>query len=136
MTKSFQKKYDKLIKEENDIKEKLKNEVTKAKDNLEKFLSLANNEIKLYDKINKGIKIIENEEKNIFRTLSYITKINKNKKSMNKLSQELIKSLNFFYKEDENDIKYEENYLNGNPNPFFRSQQQIFFSNITFSMGK
>ena len=35
---------------------------------------------------------------------------------MNKLSEEIIKVLNFSYKEDENDIKFIENYLNGMPN--------------------
>ena len=114
LVKSFQKKHEKLIKEENDIKEKLQNEVTKVKENLEYYLSQTNNEIKLNEKIIQGIKKIENEENNMFRTLSYITKINKNKKSMNKLSQKTIKGLNFFYKEDENNIKYEEKYINKN----------------------
>ena len=116
LSKSFKKKHEKLIKEENDIKEKLQNEVTKVKENLEYYLSQTNNEIKLNEKISQGIKKFENEDKNIFRTLSYITKINKNKKSMNKLSQETIKGLDFFYKEDENNIQYEEIYVNGIPN--------------------
>ena len=64
----------------------------------------------------------------MFRTLSYITKINKNKKSMNKLSLEYIKGLNFFYKEDENEIKYEESYLNGMP-----TIENIKFNDITYN---
>ena len=129
LAKSYQKKHDKLIKEENDIKEKLQNKMTKVKENLENFLSQANNEIKLNEKISQGIKKIENEEKNMFRTLSYITKINKNKKSMNKLSQEIIKGLNFVYKEDENNIKIEENYINRIPNTI----DNIKINDITYN---
>ena len=116
LSKSFKKKHEKLIQEENNMKEKLQNKVTKVKENLENYLSQTNNELKLNERISQGIKKIENEEKNMFRTLSYITKINKNKKPMNNLSQEIIKSLNFFYEENKNNIKYEENYINGMPN--------------------
>ena len=115
LVKSFKIKHEKLIKEENDLKEKLQNKLAKVKENLENFLSQTNNEIKLNEKIIQGIKNFENEEKNMFRTLSYITKINKNKKSMNKLSQEIIKSINFFYNKDKDNIIYEDNYINGMP---------------------
>ena len=131
LDKSFQKKHEKLIKEENDIKEKLQNAVTKVKENLEYYLSQTNNEIKLNEKIIRGIKKIETEEKNMFRNLSYITKINKNKKSMNKLSQEIIKGLNFFYKEDENNIEYEEDYVNGMPNII--DNDNIKINDITYN---
>jgi hypothetical protein len=53
--KSFKAKHEKLIKEENELKEKLQLEVTKAKENLEKFWSLSNNEIIIGEKINKRI---------------------------------------------------------------------------------
>ena len=57
MTKSFQEKYEKLKKEENDMKEKLKNEVTKVNEKLEIYLSEINNYIKDSEKINLRIKM-------------------------------------------------------------------------------
>ena len=36
--------------------------------------------IKISDKINKGIKNLEKEEKNMIKILAYVSKINKNKK--------------------------------------------------------
>ena len=85
--------------EENNLKEKLQNEVTKVKEKLENFLTESNKLIRTNDKINKGLKVIENEnekEKNLIRNLSYITKINKNKKEMNSLFMELMKNINIF----------------------------------------
>ena len=61
-SKSFELKHEKLIKEEKDIKDKLQTEVTKVKSKLEEYLSLANTLIKNYEKINKGIKFINNKE--------------------------------------------------------------------------
>ena len=114
LTKSFQFKHEKLYKEENDIREKLQNEVTKVKEKLEIFLSESNNEIKLTERIKQGLKKLEKEEdKNIYKTLSYISKMNKNDKSLQKLSLETITSINFYFKEEENDIKYEEYTING-----------------------
>jgi len=133
LAKSFQIKHEKLIKEETEKKEKLQNEVTKVKENLENFLSQTNNQIKLNEKICQGIKKIENEEKNMFKTLSYITKINKNKKSMNKLSEEIIKSINFLYEEHKNNIKYEENYINGMPIINNININEITYSRINIS---
>ena len=45
--------------------------------------------------------------------MSYISKINKNDKAMNKLSLQLMNSINFFYKEEESNIKYEGYTFNG-----------------------
>ena len=53
VTDSFLKKHEKLYKEENDLKENLKTEVTKVKEKLENFLSESNNIIKNNEKINK-----------------------------------------------------------------------------------
>ena len=39
--------------------------------------------------------------------------MNKNDKSLKKLSLEIINSINFYFKEEENDIKYEEYAING-----------------------
>ena len=82
VTKSFEIKHEKLKKEEKDLKEELQIEVTKVKEKLEIFLSESNRIIKLDEKIEKGIKVLEKEEKNMIKTLSYVSKINKNQKEM------------------------------------------------------
>ena len=113
LTKSFQKKHEQLNKEENDIREKLQNEVTKAKEKLEILFSESDNKIKFTNRIQQGLKKFEKEEsKNIYKTLSYISQMNKNKKEMNKLSLQLMKSMNFFYNEEKNNIEYEEYIFN------------------------
>jgi len=117
VTKSYLEKHEKLTKEENDLKEKLQTEVTKVKEQLEKFLSEANKIIKNCEKITKGIKTLEKEEKNMIKTLSYITKINKNHKEMNNLFKNLMKNLKVSFNEKESNIKYEEYYFNGIPTP-------------------
>ena len=77
ITKSFQAKHELLIKEENDLIEKLQNEVTKVKEKLELVLSESNDIIKSNERVDKGIKIIEkNKDNNITQILSYISKIN------------------------------------------------------------
>ena len=111
--KYFELKHEKLIKEENDLKEKLQIEVTKVKEQLEKNLSESNKLIKINEKINKGIKCLEKEEKNKLKTLTYISKINKNKKEMKILIQTLMKNLKIRFIEEENTIKYEEYFFNG-----------------------
>ncbi len=113
MTKSFLIKHEKLLKEENEIKEKLQNEVTKVKEKLEYFWSKSNNEIKKNEKINQGIKKIKNEEKNINKILSYVSNINKNQKELNKLIKEPMKSLKFNYIEEKSIINYEEFFFYG-----------------------
>ena len=115
LTNSFLQKHEILIKEENNIKEKLQIEVTKTKEKLENYLSQTNNQIKINEKIQQGIKKLDKEEKNIIKNLTYISKINKNKKEMKILSNELMKSIKFNY--EENNIKYEEYYFNGIPIP-------------------
>ena len=107
-SKSFQKKHEQLLKEENDMKEKLQIEVTKIKEQLEKYLSQSNNEIKINERINQGIKKFENNENNMFKILSYVSKMNKSKKIMNKISKQQLKSLKFTYIEENNNIKYED----------------------------
>ena len=93
MTKSFEIKHEKLIREENDLREKLQNEVTKIKENLENFLSESNRLIKNTEKIQKGIKQIENEKENIIKKISYVSKINKCKKEMKMLFGTLMKNI-------------------------------------------
>jgi len=116
-TKSFEAKRVKLKKEEDDLKEKLKTEVTKIKEQLEINLSEINNLLKSCEKIGKGIKSLEKEEKIMTKTISYVSKINKNKKEMRILFQQLMKNLKISFIEDENTIKYEEYYFNGIPTP-------------------
>ena len=116
-TKSFEIKREKLKKEEEDLKEKLKTEVTKIKEQLEVNLSEVNNLIKTNEKLVKGIKSFEKEEKILIKTLSYVSKINKNQKQMKKLFHQLMKNLKISFIEDESTIKYEDYYFNGIPIP-------------------
>ena len=115
ITKSFELKHEKLINEEKEMKVKLDNEVTKIKSKLEEHLSLINSLLRNYEKINKGIKGLEKEEENknikLLRNLTYVSKINKNQKEMNKISQILMKNLKLDFIDD--NIKYEEYYFNG-----------------------
>ena len=71
MSNSYTIKHEKLLKEENDLKDKLKNEVTKVKEKLEIFLSETNEKIRLSEKINKSIKNLKLKE-NMIKLLSYI----------------------------------------------------------------
>jgi len=113
LSKSYIKKHEELIKEENELKEKLENEVAKIKDQLGIYLSETNNKIKISERINKGIKKMENEQKNIIKTLSYISTIHKTQKNLSEYLNALMKSIKFYYDENEKSIKYEEYYFNG-----------------------
>ena len=119
------KKHEKLIIEENNLKENLKTEVTKVKEKLEKSLSESDNLIKINEKINKGSKNLEKEEKNIIKTLSYISKMNKNKKQINNLLQDLMRNIKISFQEESTNIKYEEYFFNGIQTP-----KNIEFKNI------
>ena len=68
-TNSYNKKREKLDNEEKELKDKLQTEVTKIKEQLELFLSESNKLIKISEKINKGIKAFEKEEKKMIKTL-------------------------------------------------------------------
>ena len=113
LSKSYLKKHEILLKEENELKDKLQNEVTKVKEQLENYLSESNNEIKLSERINKGIKKMENEDKNMIKILSYVSKINKTQKNMKKLFSQLMRNIKFKYEEEKSNIEYEEYYFNG-----------------------
>ena len=129
VTESFILKHEKLIKEENELKEKLKNEVNIVKENLEKYLNISNNNIKLSEKINKGINLLDKNNKemeNIIKIMSYITKINKSKKEMNNIFQELMRNIKISFNEEKSIIKYEDYYFNGIPKP-----HNIEFKDIT-----
>ena len=112
LSKSFKIKHEQLKKEEDEIKRKLDNEVSKVKENLENFLSQCNNNIKISKIIKKGIEKFDNKEKNMMKTLSYVSKINKVKNDCENILNKLIKSLNFYYVENKTNINYEEYYIN------------------------
>ena len=126
INKKFKEEHEKLIIEENNLIEKLKNEVTKTKDNLEKYLYESNEIIENYEKINKGIKLLEKEQKNIIKELTYITKINKSKNEYNYLFNELISNLKISFEEEKRKVKYNEYYFNGIPIP-----KEIKFNDIS-----
>ena len=116
-TKSYENKREILKKEEEDLKEKLKTEVTKIKEQLEINLSEVNSLIKTNEKLVKGIKTLEKEEKVMIKTLSYVSKINKNQKQIRKLFQRIMKNIKISFIENESKIIYEDYYFNGIPVP-------------------
>ena len=111
LEKSFKMKYEQIKNKENEIKEKLDNEVTKVKENFENFLSKCDYYIKLSQKIKKGIEKFNKEEKNILKTLSYISKISEVKNEFNNLFKSKIESLNFYFEEKNSDINYKRYYF-------------------------
>ena len=128
LKKYFLKKHEELVKQENDLKEKLENEVTKIKEKLENNLSKCNNEIKLKERIEKGIKNFEKNEKNLIKTLTYLSNINKMEKEMKNIIQQLMKSIKFSFQEEKANIKFDEYYFSGIATP-----DNIEFKNITHS---
>lgn len=102
-----------MIKEENNLKEHLKTEVKKVREELDKFLSETKKIIYKSEDLNESLKKFEKEENNTMKTLSYISKINENENEMKILFQELMKSLKFSYNEKENKINYEKYIFNG-----------------------
>ena len=60
---------------------------------------------------------MENEENNMIKLLSYVSKINKTQKNMIKLCQNLMINIKFNYEKEKNNIQYEEYYFNGIPIP-------------------
>ena len=122
LSKSFTKMHEQLKKKEDEIKENIDNETTKVKENLENFLSQCNSNIKISQIIKKGIEKFDKEEKNLMKTLSYVSKINKVKSESENILNKLVKSLNFYYVEKLTNIKYEEYYFNFiQPKPKFEN---------------
>ena len=115
LQKSYQKKYEKLLKEENDLKEDLQNKVTKMKKQFEINLSKINENIRINERINKGLKKLDQEKSknSMIQILSYVSKLNISVKIMKKIQNEFIKSIKFKYIEENNKIEYEEYYING-----------------------
>lgn len=98
----------------NILKEKLRNEVTKILDKLEDYLISINSIIRLSENIVKGIKKIENEEKiNLFKKLSYISKINICNKKIKSIINKSMKNINITFIEKEPFILIKNYYFNG-----------------------
>ena len=76
VTKSYKIKIEKLKKEEEDLKEQLRTEVTKIKEQFEINTSDVDNLLKTRQKIIKGLQALEKEENTMIKTLSYVSKIN------------------------------------------------------------
>lgn len=77
-------KHNNLLQQENNLKEKLQNDVTKIKEKLEDYLSELNNQIKINEKIIKAYKNLDKYENNLIATLSYVSKISKSEKKNEK----------------------------------------------------
>ena len=108
ITEYFKRKHEDLIKKEKDIKDNLQNEVAKTKEKLEEYLLFSNKLIKDIERINKGIKALEKEEKNMLKTLTYISKLNKNDKEIKKLFKTIMRNIKISFEEKENKVKYED----------------------------
>ena len=115
VTKSYEIKHENLLKEENELKDKLKNEVTKIKEQLELNISKINEILRNSERIIKGLKSFKEEENQMIKKLNYISTINKNQKEANKIFQQLMKNLNISFKDS--NIIYEEYIFNGMPIP-------------------
>ena len=66
----------------------------------------------------------------MIKTLTYISKINKNKKEIKKLFQIPMRNLKISFKEEENSMKYEEYYFNGIPSPIDIQFKDIGINNF------
>ena len=110
ITESFKLKYENLLNKENELKETLKNNVTKIKEKLENYFSESNNIIKSSDRLNKIIKLYENEKQddNSLKMLSYISYVNKCIKEIEKFFLNLIINLKIDYKDDEEVLIFNE----------------------------
>ena len=119
ISKSFELKHKQLYEKEKDLIETLQNEVTKIKEKLENFLSECNEIIRFSDKLDKGIKKLENNnnENNKIKAMSYVSEMNKNQNAMNILNNQLMKNIKIKFEEENTSIKFENYYFNGVPSP-------------------
>ena len=111
-TKSFEEKRELLNLEEENLKDKLKNEVTKIKDKFEENMSLIKELLRKCEQIQKGIKNLQKEEKNMIKTLSYISKVNQNQRKIDNLMNSPMKNMNITFNKDKCIIEYKEYYFN------------------------
>ena len=115
LAKSFLKKQEQLLKEENELKEKLQIEVTKSKEKLETYLSTSIDDIKLSERLKKGIKKMKDKEENILKIISYVSKANQTQKEMINLSKQLMQNIKFNFDDNKNEINFEKYIFNGIP---------------------
>ena len=115
ITNCFVKKRENLIKKENEIKDTLKNEITKIKEKLEIYYS------EIYEVIKKGefsSKIIKSykknkEEKIPIKELTYISFLNKQNKEIQKQILKPMKNIKISYNDNKEIFNFEEYYFNG-----------------------
>ena len=135
ITDCFKKKQENLIKKENDIKDTLKNEITKIKEKLEIYYS------DIYDIIKKGefsSKIIKSykknkEEKFPIKKLTYISYLNKSNKEIQKLILKPMRNVKISYNDNEEIFKFEEYYFNGIKYPKMIEFEDISTHNVKIS---
>ena len=113
MKKLFKQKYENIEKKENEISHKLETEKDKVVNLLSKFLEDSKRIIKTSEHINKDVKSLYKDDKNILIDLSFISEINKNQKEMEELFKQLMGSIKISYQEKSKNIKYDEYYFNG-----------------------
>ena len=113
VTQSYEQRHEKLIIEEKNMKDKLQNEVTKVKEKLENILSKSIQVIKNNERLLKGLQVLEKEDKNMIKLLTYVTKVNKNKKENKSLLQELMDGLKISFNKEKNIIQYDQYFFNG-----------------------
>ena len=94
ITQFFKENKNQKETKEEDIIDKLQFEVTKIKEKFEYYITDCNTYIKFSEKINKIIKLFNNENKNnIFKKMIYISKINDNINKTDELKTELMKNV-------------------------------------------
>ena len=125
-TKAFELKHEQLIILENELKEKLKNEVTKIKESLEKNISTINELLREGERIIKSVKLLEKEDTLMIKKLNYITHSYRNQKEMKLFNKQLMKNIYITLIDNDTKIKYEDYYFNGIDLP-----KKVQFSDIT-----
>ena len=137
LKEEYENNCERILKEENNLKEVLENKVTDIKEKLENALTDTNDIIKENEKINKGIKVLskKQEDKNIIVNLSYISKINKNKKRLKSISEIPMKNMEIYFNKKKNDLIFDEYYFNGFPCPNNIKFSYDEFLNIIWSKG-
>ena len=75
-------------------------------------MSLIKELLRKCEQIQKGIKNLQKEEKNMIKTLSYISKINQNQRKIDNLMNSPMKNMNITFNKDKCIIEYKEYYFN------------------------
>ena len=134
-TKSFEEKREFLNLEEENLKDKLKNEVTKIKEKLEVNMGLIKELLRKCEQIQKGIKNLQKEEKNMIKTLSYISKVNQNQRKIDNLMNSPMKNMNIAFNKDKCIIEYKEYFFNEKKLDYFDNDENelIIFNKSIYS---